>query len=863
MLIQGSRDSEICGKIVFKNVKFSYPSTPNSEILKGLSFELKPGQKLGVVGSTGSGKSTIIQLLLRFYEPTSGSIMIDDHDIREYSISYLREHIGIVSQEPLLFNTTIYENIRYGKLSAKEEEIHIAAQKAGAHNFIKKLPLKYQTPAGSKGSQLSGGQKQRIAIARAIVRNPKILLLDEATSALDRQTEQAVVEDIDKALPKSTKITIAQNLATIKDSTYIIMIDQGVSSEFGTHKELMKNKSKYYHLVKMQKIQRKNRDDEQNKEVSNGFDGNRLIKGEEGKVTPEETENIRKKMLHFSQSEKRWLYFGILGSLFVASSYPISGMLNGKQIFVLSEENDDMLSKSAEYGGWICFLALFVAIGLIMQSINYPKMSSNITAKMREESFKALLKYEAAFFDLPENNCSALSARLCNDCEKVNGLSGSMIGIIISIVAALLVAHGVAAAYSWRMSLIFLSVLPVISIAIFASYFAQEVGVVKYNYEPCTAIAADAIMNYRTAKAFNLEKVMLEKYLEPAKAEFASLQQKAQVSGFTYGLGFGALFCVYALLYWYGAKLVLDGVDTYKDMIISLITCQFGSDSFLIAGVYMPDIKNGIEAAKRLFKILEYQPTINVNSKDGEKKEIKGKIEFKDVTFCYPNRNYMALKSLSFEIKTGTHFAVIGRTGSGKSTVIQLIMRLYDPLSGAVLIDDLDIKSYNLKHLRRQIGYVGQEPVLFTGSISENISYGIKSEQNQVEEAAKKAQAIEFINDPKYPEAFARQVGLKGSMLSGGQKQRIVIARAIIRDPKILIFDEATSALDPKTEDALLSTIKEVMAGKTCIMIAHRLKTISEAHQVMVLESGKILEIGARKDLMTKGGYFYNMISNL
>ncbi|CAG9314793.1 unnamed protein product [Blepharisma stoltei] len=861
-LVQGTRTTEISGKIVFDNVKFSYPSTPHSEILKGMSFELEPGQRLGVVGSTGSGKSTIIQLLLRYYEPTSGSIFIDGHDIREYSISYLRENIGIVSQEPLLFNTSIYENIRYGKLDAKEAEIHSAAGKAGAHDFIRKLPLGYETPAGAKGSQLSGGQKQRIAIARAIIRNPKILLLDEATSALDRQTEQAVVDDIDKAMPESTRITIAQNLLTIKDSTFIIMIDQGTVLEYGNHKQLMKNKSKYYHLIKMQKIQQRNADEEQVKGKLTDLDASKSI-SEGEKVVQEEDVNVRKKMLSFSKSERFWLYFGIFGSLVVAASYPISGMLNGKQIFVLSNEDNDMLSKSAEYGGWICFLAFFVAIGLIMESISYPRMSANITTKMREASFKALLKFEAAFFDIPENNCSALSARLCNDCEKVNGLSGSMIGILISIAASLAVAHGTAAAFSWRMSLVFLAVIPVIFTATAASFLAQSVGVVKFDYESCTSTAADAIMNYRTAKAFNLENIMLERYLEPAKAEFAGIKKKAQLSGFTYGLGFGAIFCVYSLLFWYGAKLVVDGLDSYENMVIAMVTCQFGSDSFMIAGVYMPDVKNGIEAAKRLFKILEYKPTINVNSKDGDKKEIEGKVEFKDVSFSYPNRNYMALKSLSFSIEPGTHFAIIGRTGSGKSTVIQLLLRLYDPAGGKVLIDNMDIKKYNLKHLRRQIGYVGQEPVLFSGSIAENISYGVKSDQEEIEEAARKAQALEFITDSKYPETFDRQVGIKGSMLSGGQKQRIAIARAIIRNPKILIFDEATSALDPKTEAVLLSTIKEVMAEKTCIMIAHRLKTISEAHQVMVLESGKILEIGTREDLMSQKGYFYNMISNL
>ncbi|CAG9315749.1 unnamed protein product [Blepharisma stoltei] len=861
-LTQGTRKSDIEGAVSFKDVRFSYPSAPNSEILKGLSFDLEPGQRLGVVGSTGSGKSTIIQLLLRYYEPSSGTITIDGYNIMDYSISFLREHIGLVSQEPLLFNASIFDNIRYGKLNATEEEIEFAAREAGAHDFISALPDKYKTPAGTKGSQLSGGQKQRIAIARAIIRNPKILLLDEATSALDRQTEQAVVEAIDKAMPKSTRITIAQNLLTIKESNFIIMIDQGVVLEFGNHKQLMKNKSKYYHLIKMQKIQQKNEDDEQAQAKATDLEVKKTKEEEQAKKEYD-AGNVKKKMMLMSKSERGWLYLGMAGSMLVGAGYPLVGMFSGKEMFVLALKDSDMIAKSSEYAGYIFLLAFFVSLGLIFESVSYPKMSANITAKMREASFKALLKYEAAFFDLPENNCSALSARLCNDCEKVNGLGGHIVGIMLGILTSLAVAHGVAAGYSWRMCLVFLAIIPIIIFATAASFMAQSVGVVKFNYESCTAQAADAIMNYRTVKAFNLENVMHDKYLEPAAQEFASIRKKAVNSGIAYGLGFGLIWCAYALLFWWGGNIVVKDLDNYEDMTIAMMTCMFGSNAFFLAGIYAPDVKNGVEAAKRLFKVLEYQPKINVNSKDGEKREVEGKIEFRDVVFCYPNRNYMAVKSLSFTIEPGTHFAIIGRTGSGKSTVTQLVLRLYDPLSGSVLIDGIDIKDYNLKHLRSQIGLVGQEPVLFTGTIAENIAYGIKASQEEIEEAAKKAQAIEFITDPKYSEGFERQVGIKGSMLSGGQKQRIAIARAIIRNPKILIFDEATSALDSKTELLLLAAIREVMAGKTVIMIAHRLKTISEAHQVMVLESGKILEIGTREDLMNQGGYFYNMISNL
>lgn len=296
-------------------------------------------------------------------------------------------------------------------------------------------------------------------------------------------------------------------------------------------------------------------------------------------------------------------------------------------------------------------------------------------------------------------------------------------------------------------------------------------------------------------------------------------------------------------------------------MATAMITALNASAAFFLAGIYGSDVKNGVEAAKRLFKILEYTPTIDVLSKEGHRTEVNGKIEFKDVSFKYPNRNYQALKNISFVIEPGTLFAIIGRTGSGKSTIVQLILRLYDPLSGSVLIDDIDLQNLNLKQYRKQIGIVSQEPVLFSGTIAENISYGIKASDRKIKKAAKKAQALDFILEK--PDLFGTQVGIKGSHLSGGQKQRIAIARAIIRNPKLLILDEATSALDSNTESELLDALNQVMKNRTCITIAHRLKTIADADLIMVLESGKIIEFGSRDDLMTKNGYFFNMMANL
>lgn len=228
---QGSLKPEVVGAIMFNDVFFSYPIAKETQVLKGMSFKFNPGKRLGIVGSTGSGKSTVIQLLLRYYEQDSGEILIDGADIRSIDIKYLRENISVVSQEPILFNTSIRKNIGYGNAAARKKDINYAAKLAGAEEFIKELPDGYKTSCGSKGSHLSGGQKQRIAIARAIVRRPKILLLDEATSALDRTIEKNVVDSLEISFLECTWITIAQNFLTVRNSTKIIMIEKGEIAE--------------------------------------------------------------------------------------------------------------------------------------------------------------------------------------------------------------------------------------------------------------------------------------------------------------------------------------------------------------------------------------------------------------------------------------------------------------------------------------------------------------------------------------------------------------------------------------------------------------------------------------------------------
>jgi ATP-binding cassette subfamily B (MDR/TAP) protein 1 len=251
---EGYKPEKLKGEVHIRGVDFVYPSRPDVIIFKGFSLSIQPGKSTALVGKSGSGKSTIIGLIERFYDPTNGVVEIDLKDIKTYNLRALRQHIGLVSQEPTLFAGTIRENIVYGTEAASDEEIENAARSANAHGFISNLKDGYETRCGEQGVQLSGGQKQRIAIARAILKNPTILLLDEATSALDNQSEKVVQEALDRMLVRRTSVVVAHRLTTIQNCDMIIVLDKGVAVETGTHASLMAKgpAGTYFGLVNLQ-----------------------------------------------------------------------------------------------------------------------------------------------------------------------------------------------------------------------------------------------------------------------------------------------------------------------------------------------------------------------------------------------------------------------------------------------------------------------------------------------------------------------------------------------------------------------------------------------------------------------------------
>lgn len=839
------------GSVTFENVYFNYPANKEVNILQGLSFHLEPGMSLAVVGETGSGKSTIAQLVEGFYYCSEGIVKIDGIDIRKYDLSELRKFISIVNQEPVLFNQTIEENIKIGNKNATEFEVKSFAMIAEADNFIECLPSKYKTWVGVKGSLLSGGQKQRIALARALIKKPKILLLDEATSALDATTENAIQVKIEEIMKEMTTITIAQRISTIKNSGQIIVISQGKVVEQGTYTELVAANSYFKTMLYTEKEITDST--EHHVSISSKSVGEKLAWHKEEQVkTPIK---VFRKVLETLEDHWTLLSISLFSALIAGASIPIfSYLLADSTNIIMKLEGEDIIADTQKNFIILIIDAVGMLAGMIIMCWSMARVTAFIAYKLRFQGLYSLLCYDQKFYDDPKSAPSLLTFHLENDCEKVSELGGPILGLQLLMFTSLFITVLICLLHDVILGLIAACFLPLFVFSVIKGERLNK-GIANHNLKKTTEITSDTFMNIKTVQSFNAQQYFYDAYVEATLKETENTMGPANVVGFAFGSRYGLLFVIWGTISWYGAYRVTHGESDVTDLMIIILLIVFNYLGSVILGGLAPDIKAGVRSGKKLFKMIEYKPEINLNSTEGSMSPIAGSIKFQKVDFEYEGRDIIVLKSVSFSLHAGKRLGITGTTGSGKSTIAQLLLRFYNPTGGEILIDSIPISAYNVRHLRESITWVGQEPILFSGSILSNLQLAcIEITEDEAIKALGKAQALDIIE--KY--GIQSDVGVRGCRLSGGQKQRIAIARALVRKPKILIFDEATSALDTVTEEKLMQSIQG--EDFTIISIAHRLQSIKDFENILVLEKGVVIESGDHKKLMEMPNGIYHRL---
>ncbi|OHF02855.1 ABC transporter [Colletotrichum orchidophilum] len=902
----GHQPTETVGVVDLENITFEYPTRPGVTVLDNYSLHVPAGKVTALVGSSGSGKSTIIGLIERWYNPKSGTIKLDGQPIDALNLNWLRKNVRLVQQEPVLFQGTVFDNIANGLVgtpwesSPHEEQlrrVQEAAKIAFAHDFVSQLPEGYDTMIGERGGLLSGGQKQRVAIARSIISEPKVLLLDEATSALDPHAEGVVQQALDKASEGRTTIVIAHKLATIRKADNIVVMNKGVIVEQGTHEGLLKRGGAYTRLVRAQNLN----------VVEEGSITETEEDGEEEPAAPKEDIEVTKTMSRYrttdqtrmeTQKERdnynhhkpiglisvvirmvretpelKWAYLSTLVAVVVAAgAFPGQSLIIANLVDVFNMTGSEMISKGNFYSLMFFVLALGVLCCYFTMGWSTNIIAQGLNHKLRRQSLNDFLRQDLQFFDRVENNTGALASRLESNPQAILELMGFNIGLILISSLNVIACSILAIVTTWKLGLVVVlaGMPPLVSSGYIKIRLDARLDTkTSQRYSASAAIASESVTAIRTVSSLAIEESVLKRYTDELDNAVRASTGPLFVMTIAFGLTQAIEYFFMALGFWYGCRLLSFNEISMYQFFVAFMGTFFSGQAASQLFQYSSSMTKGINAANYLFWLHDLQPSIRETPQNRDAAPRAGAaVGFEQLRFSYPLRpEAHVLRAVDLEIKKGQFVALVGASGCGKSTMIAMLERFYDPTTGTIRIDgDAALSDLNPRLYRHIVALVQQEPTLFQGSIRENISLGIDAESldkvvpdSQIEAACRAANAWDFVSS--LPEGLATPCGSSGMQLSGGQRQRIAIARALIRDPRILLLDEATSALDTESEKVVQRALEEAARDgeRITVAVAHRLSTVKDADVICVFYGGRIVERGTHAQLVARGGMYKQM----
>ncbi len=855
-------------EIVFDNVTFRYPGSQLTTH-RNLSFTVSAGERVGIVGPSGCGKSSIVRLLLRFYDPEAGDIRIGGHRLRDLPFATIRSQIAVVSQDTYLFHGNIEDNIRMGRPDASYDEIVAAASAANIHGFVSSLPDGYQTLIGEKGIKLSGGQRQRVAIARALLRDTPILVLDEALSAVDAENEAVIQDALHRLMRDRTVLILAHRLSSVIDCDRILALDDGHIVESGDHAALMAAGNVYHRLMSEQV-----RD-------TDGYHSNGRLNGAgrkpiedvtvpidaigavdrptegilkaEGMAWPEVVGELLRLIVPWKGKLTLTFLFGVLR---------VVGFIG---VGVLSALVILALKTGQPFSGYLWALAAVAPLAGVLhwlESWMAHDMAFRLLAEMRIDFFRKLDQLAPAY--LVRRRTGDLMSVATQDIELIEYFFAHTIA---PACLAILAPGVVLLVLAWHSPWLALTLAPFLFIVALSPlamrHRVDELGSrAREAAGELNAHAVDTVQGLHEINAFQYEgrrgeefHVLGERHIRLRLPFFRQLTLQQSLLEVMTGLGGLSIVAV-------GGLLTASG---YVEVgVLPLLTILSLSAFLPVSEIAQigRQLADTLGSTRRVYAIHAEEITVrNGPGVASDHRAGEASLELQDLSFAYPGMSRLALSHVDCVIPSGHTVALVGTSGAGKTTTAHLLMRFWDPRSGRVLLNGIDLREYALEDVRSRVALVAQDTYLFNDTLRRNIMIAHpQASEDELLRAAHYASLDDVV--AALPEGLDSRVGERGMSLSGGQRQRVAIARAFLKDAPILILDEATSHLDAINERAVRDALDRLKADRTTIVIAHRLSTIRDADLIIVLDAGRVAETGTHDSLLAAGGLYAQLVQH-